>query len=323
MMRMLPTLSSLRAASEIVYQTMSPTPQYRWPLLGEAVGAEVWVKHENHTPIGAFKVRGGLVYFRELSARHPQGLHVVSATRGNHGQSIGVAAGRHGIKATIFVPEGNSREKNAAMRALGVALVEHGEDFQAAREEAARYAEREGAHFMPSFHTDLVQGVASYWLEFFDAVPNLDVVYAPIGQGSGICAAVAAREALGLRTKIVGVTSAHAPAYALSYAARKSIDAPVSTRLADGLACRVPDAESLEIVLKHVDDVLTVTDAEIAASMRLLFTATHNVAEGAGAAALAATLQQRASLKGRRVGIVLSGGNVDRDMFADVLRGAG
>ncbi|WP_394834605.1 threonine dehydratase [Pendulispora rubella] len=318
-MSMLPDVTSLRDASEIVYQTMKPTPQYRWPLLGEAVGAEVWVKHENHTPVGAFKMRGGLVYFRELSARHPKGVHVVSATRGNHGQSIGVAAGRHGIKATIFVPHGNSREKNAAMRALGVQLVEHGEDFQAAREEAARYAAREGSHFMPSFHTDLVRGVASYWLEFFDALPNLDVVYVPIGQGSGICAAVAARQARGVRTKIVGVTSAHAPAYALSFAARKSIEAPVSTQLADGMACRIPDADSLEIVLKHVDDVITVTDSEIAASMRLYFTATHNVAEGAGAAALAGALQQRANLKGRRVGVVLSGGNVDADVFAGVL----
>ncbi|WP_394843337.1 threonine dehydratase [Pendulispora brunnea] len=319
---MLPDLLSLRAASEIVYRTMKPTPQYRWPLLVEAVGAEVWVKHENHTPVGAFKVRGGLVYFRELAARQPRGGHVVSATRGNHGQSIGFSAGRYGIKATIFVPHGNSREKNAAMQALGVELIEHGEDFQAAREEAARYAEREGFHFMPSFHADLVRGVASYWFEFFEAVPNLDVIYVPIGLGSGICAAVAVREALGLRTRIVGVTSAHAPAYALSFKAGKCIEAPVSTQLADGMACRTPDADAVAIISKHVDEVITVSDAEIAAAMRLLFTATHNVAEGAGAAALAGALQQRASLKGRRAGLVVSGGNVDADVFASVLRDA-
>jgi threonine dehydratase len=319
---LVPDRASLQCAAEVVYRTLRPTPQFAWPLLAEALGAEVWVKHENHTPVGAFKLRGGLVYFDELKRREPACRGVISATRGNHGQSVGFAARAAAMPATILVPHGNSLEKNAAMRALGVELVEHGHDFQAAREEAARIATARGLHAIPAFHPDLVRGVATYWTEMFDAVPDLDVVFVPIGQGSGISACIAAREALGRTTRIVGVVSAQAPCYALSYRAGRVIEAPVATQLADGLACRAPDADALDVICRWVDDVIEVTDAEVAAAMRLLFAATHNVAEGAGAASLAAAYRRRSAFAGRKVGIVVSGGNVDSDQFARVLAGA-
>lgn len=317
----LPDRAALADAARIVHAAMPATPQYIWPLLAERLGAEVWLKHENHTPVGAFKLRGGLTYFDALRRREPDCPGVVSATRGNHGQSIGFAARRAGLPATIFVPRGNSREKNDAMRALGATLVEHGDDFQAAREEAARFATAQRLHFVRAFDMDLVRGVATYWMELFAAAPPLDVIYVPIGQGSGISAAIAARQALGLATRIVGVVSAQAPCQALSFRAGRVIEAPVTTQLADGLACRLPDAEALELMLRHVDEVLEVGDDELAAAMRLLFAATHNVAEGAGAAALAGALRQRDRLRGRRVGLPLTGGNVDSDVFARVLAG--
>ncbi|HEU0199025.1 MAG TPA: threonine dehydratase [Burkholderiaceae bacterium] len=318
----LPDLADLEAAAALVYRTLVPTPQYAWPQLAAAFGANVWIKHENHTAVGAFKVRGGLVYFDGLRRRLPDVAGVISATRGNHGQSLGFAARRHGLRATVLVPHGNSREKNAAMQSLGVELIEYGNDYQAAREEAQRRATAQGLHFMPAFHRDLVRGVASYWLEFFRAVPDLDVVYVPIGQGSGITACAAARNALGCKTRIVGVVSAHAPCYALSFAARRVVEAPVATQLADGLACRLPDEEALDAIVANASEIVQVTDDEVAAAMRLIFTTTHNVAEGAGAAALAAAWQQRARLAGRKVGLTLTGGNVDADVFARVLAGS-
>ena len=311
---------SLDNARRIVRAAIPPTPQQRWPLLDARVGAQVWVKHENHTAVGAFKLRGGLVYFDALRQREPQLRGVVSATRGNHGQSVGFAARRHGFDATIVVPHGNSVEKNAAMRALGVELVEHGADFQAAREHAAQLARERGLHMVPSFHDDLVRGVASYWLEFFEAVQP-DVVFVPIGQGSGICACVAARAHAGVATRIVGVVSAHATAYQQSFRAGRPIEAPVTTLLADGMACRVPDAQALDVIRREVDDVIAVSDDAIAAAMRALFADTHNVAEGAGAAALAGALAQRAALAGRCIGVPLTGGNVDSAVFARVLGG--
>jgi threonine dehydratase len=317
----LPTRDQLEEAARIVYAAMPATPQYSWPLLNEALGAQAWIKHENHTPTGAFKVRGGLVYIHELARRSPQVTGVVSATRGNHGQSIGFAARRHGVKATIVVPEGNSREKNAAMRALGVQLVEHGKEFQESREHAMNLAETQRLHMIPSCHPDLINGVASYWMEFFTAQPDLDTVFVAIGQGSGICGAIVARHALGLKTRIVGVVSAHALAYKLSFERGESTQSPVTTVLADGMACRVPDAASLELILKYADDIVSVTDDEVAAAMRLYYLATHNVAEGAGAAPLAAALQQKekGGIRGRRIGLPLGGGNVDHDQFARIL----
>ena len=315
------TAPEIESALRIVHAVMPATPQYAWPLLAEALGSEVWVKHENHTPLGAFKVRGGLTYLHALAERGPACRGVISATRGNHGQSIAFAARRHGLTATIVVPQGNSVEKNAAMRALGAELVEQGADFQQAREHAAALAAQRGLHFVPSFHRDLVRGVATYWVEFFHAVQP-DVVFVPIGQGSGISACAAARAFAGAKaTRIVGVVSAHATAYLDSFRAGRAIEAPVTTQLADGMACRVPDAEPLALIRREVDDVIVVTDDEVAAAMRLMFSATHNAAEGAGAASLAAAMQQRERWRGRKVGVTLCGGNVDRAVFAKVLAG--
>ncbi len=316
----LPDRAAIEDAARLVYRAMPATPQYAWPQLATALGTEVWVKHENHTPVGAFKIRGGLVYFERL-ANDPQCAGVIGATRGNHGQSMAFAARRAGLRCVVVVPQGNSREKNDAMRALGAELIEHGDDFQAAREHAAQRANGERLHYVPSFHPDLVRGVATYWAELFTAVPDLDLVYVPIGQGSGVNACAAARNALSPKTRIVGVTSAHARGYALSLAAGRIIESPVSTVLADGLACRVPDAESLAIIQANVERIVEVSDLEVAAAMRLMFTTTHNVAEGAGAASLAAAMQERAQLAGRKVAVTLCGGNVDADVFAQVLAG--
>jgi threonine dehydratase len=312
------------AAQRTVYAALPPTPQYAWPLLEQRLGFKVWVKHENHTPAGAFKVRGGLTYFEQLVQREPNLRGVISATRGNHGQSVGFAARRYGVNATIVVPHGNSVEKNAAMRALGVTLIEHGDDFQAAREHAASLATQQGLHMVPSFHRDLIRGVMTCWIEFFESFGQghaPDVVFVPIGQGSGFCSAAAARALTGARSRLVGVVSAHATCYLDSFRARRLIEAPVTTVLADGMACRIPDAESLEVVLREADDVVAVTDAHVAEAMRVLFADTHNVAEGAGAAALAAAMAQRESLQGRSVGVTLCGGNVDTAVFARVLAG--
>jgi len=318
-----PDPASLDAARRLVAAIVPPTPQRRWPLLDARLGARAWVKHENHTAIGAFKLRGGIVYFDALRQREPRVAGVVTATRGNHGQSIGYAAQQARLPATIVVPHGNSVEKNAAMRALGVELVEHGDDFQAAREHAAQLAERGALHMVPSFHADLVRGVATYWLEFFEgtAADAPEVVFVPVGQGSGICACAAARAATGARARIVGVVSAHATAYRDSLRAGRIVESAVTTRLADGMACRLPDAEALDVMSREVEDVVAVTDAEVAEAMRWLFADTHNVAEGAGAAALAAAWQQRERWRGRAICVPITGGNVDSDVYARVLAG--
>jgi len=290
-------------------------------LLSERLGTDCWLKHENHTPVGAFKIRGGLTYFEALRQRGALPREVMSATRGNHGQSIGWAARAHGVPCTIVVPNGNSVEKNAAMRALGVQLLEHGDDFQEAREFAIQRAAERGAHMVPSFHTDLLSGVSTYWWEFMRAVPQLDVVYVPIGQGSGACAAVTAKLALGHKARIVGVVSAHATTYADSLAAGRVVEAPVGTVLADGMACRIADAQALALMAPQLDHIVQVTDTEVAQAMRWLFADTHNVAEGAGAAAFAAAMQERETLRGQVVGAALSGGNVDSATMAKVLAG--
>lgn len=317
----LPNLSDIEAAAQVVYQSFPATPQYRWALLSERLGTPCWVKHENHTPVGAFKIRGGLTYFDQLKQRGELPREVVSATRGNHGQSIGWAARAHGVACSIVVPRGNSPEKNAAMRALGVQLIEHGDDFQDSREHAKRLAAERGAHMVPSFHKDLLRGVSTYWWEFFKAVPQLDVVYVPIGQGSGACSAVAAKRALNHPARIVGVVSAHATTYADSIAAGRVVEAPVSTELADGMACRVADQAALDVLAPALDHIVHVTDTEVAQAMRALFADTHNVAEGAGAAAFAAAMQEKGELKGLNVGVTLCGGNVDSEQFAHVLSG--
>jgi threonine dehydratase len=308
-------LGELERAHAIVGQAVPPTPAHAWPLLAERLGTSVVVKHENHTPIGAFKVRGGLVYLDRLKRERPNTPGIISATRGNHGQSLAFAASRHGVPAVICVPHGNSVEKNRAMRAFGAELVEHGEDFEAARDEAVRRARFAGLHMVPSFHPDLVLGVATYALELFRTAPDLDVLYVPIGQGSGICGCILARDLLGLKTEIVGVQSTGAPSYALSFAAGAVVSTETSNTLADGMATRIPVAEAVAIIRKGASRIAQVTDDEVAAAIRAYWTDTHNLAEGAGAAALAAALQEKNKLKGKRVGLVLSGGNIDFDLF--------
>lgn len=316
------SLSEIENAAAIVYAAMPPTAQYAWPLLARRTGCEVWVKHENHTPIGAFKVRGGLVYMDRLKRREPRLKGVASATRGNHGQSIALAAARNGIAATIVVPEGNSVEKNAATRAFGAELIEAGHDFDAAREAAIRLAGERGLAMVPSFHRDLVAGVASYALELFRAAPPLDTVYVPIGLGSGLCGVIAARDALGLETKVVGVVSTEAPAYALSFAAGKVVATNSANTMADGMAVRGPDAEALDVILKGADRIVQVSDTEVMEAMRAYYSDTHQITEGAGAGALAALMQERDRMKGRKVGVILSGGNIDKPVYLRALAGA-
>ena len=308
-------LTELESAQTIVHAAMRPTPAHVWPLLSERLGANVTVKHENHTPTGAFKVRGGLIYLDRLKRERPQTAGIISATTGNHGQSLAFAAGRNKVPVTIYVPRGNSVEKNRAMKAFGANLIEVGEDFEAARGEARRHAEREGLEIVPSFHPDLVLGVATYALELFRASPDLDVLYVPIGQGSGISGCILARDLLGLKTEIVGVQSTEAPSYALSFAAGTVVTTETSNTLADGMATRVPDPDALAIIRKGASRIVQVTDGEVAAAIRAYWTDTHNLAEGAGAAALAAALQDKAKLRGKRVGLILSGGNIDFDLF--------
>jgi threonine dehydratase len=318
----LPVLDQIRAAQALVYRFMPPTPQYSWPLLNERLGAEAWIKHENHTPVGAFKLRGALVYLNSLKQNRPEIEGVVAATRGNFGQGVALAARLFKLKAAIVVPHGNSAEKNRAMRAQGAELVEHGHDFQAAFEYARTLADARNYDFVESFHEQLVLGTATYALEFLEGAPALDTVYVPIGLGSSICGVAAAKRALGLQTEIVGVVAAQSPSYARSFAQRRLVEAPAETAIADGLACRRPNAQALESILENVARIVEVSDAEIMDAMRALYQDTHNLAEGAGAAALAAAMREQDRPRDKRIGIVLTGGNVDREMYAAVLNGA-
>ena len=315
-------LGEIRRAHEVVLRALKPTPAIAWPLISARLGAEIVVKHENHLPTGAFKVRGGLVYVDALTNREPGTRGLISATRGNHGQSLAFAGRRAGLGVTILSPQGNSTEKNAAMRALGAELIEFGHDFQAAREEALRLADARGLHPVPSFHRDLALGVSTYALELLSDHPDLDALYVPIGQGSGICGCIAARDALGLKTDIVGVQSAEAPAYALSFAAGHVVRTNTASTYADGMATRVPDEEALAIIRKGAARIALVSDEEIASAIRAYWTDTHNLAEGAGAAALAAAMKERSRLKRRKVGLVLTGGNIDFDLFQQWVAGA-
>ncbi len=312
-------LEQIELAASLVYRHMPPTPQYCWPLLCERAGTEVWVKHENHTPIGAFKLRGGLVYLDDLRKHRPEISRVIAATRGNHGQSIALAARVHGLDAVMVVPHGNSVEKNRAMAAFGAEVIEHGQDFNEAKDYAVAYARKEGLHMVPSFDPLLVRGVATYGLEFLRGAEALDVVYVPIGLGSGIAGTIMARDALGARTKIVGVVSEGAATYALSFEAGEVVATNTADTIADGLAVRVADPAALEIIGRGAERVVTVSDDEIKAAMGIYYTDTHNLAEGGGAAPLAALLKEKHARKGLKVGVVLSGGNVDASVFNPIL----
>ena len=315
------TLDELEAAAAFVHERMLPTPQYAWPLIAEAAGAEVWVKHENHTRTGAFKLRGAYTFIDWLKRTHPNCPGIVTATRGNHGQGQSLAARQAGMVARILVPQGNSAEKNAAMRAFGADLTVFGADFDTARLEAARLSETEGLFMVPPFHRELVRGVATYALELFRAAPELDTVYVPIGCGSGICGTIAARDALGLSTRIVGVVSKNADCVLRSMAANDLVETPTARTFADGLAVRVPVPEAFEIYSRGAERIVAVSDEEVAEAIRLYYRATHNLAEGAGAAPLAALMQEREMMAGRRVGVILCGGNIDTEWFLTVMSG--
>ena len=318
-MKTLTTLAEIEAAAVFLRQWIPETPTYRWPLLEEKVGCSLWLKHENHTPVGAFKIRGGLLYLAERKREFPETTGVIAATTGNHGQSIAFAARETGLRCVIVVPKGNNPEKNAAMKALGAELIEHGSEFQDALEYSRELATRESLHAVPSFHSRLVCGVATYALELFRSVGDLDVVFVPIGLGSGFCGIAAAREALGLKTKIIGVVSAHAPAYALSFCQGKLVEQSSKTRVAEGVACRTPNEEALAHILQHAEDVITVTDLEVMDGMRDLIEATRNLAEGAGALAYAGLRNQREQWQGKRVACILTGGNVSTAILQEVL----
>jgi threonine dehydratase len=313
------TLAAIEDAADIVYRAMTPTPQYAWPVLGEALGRKVWVKHENHTPTGAFKVRGGLVMLNHLSQKLPRGSGIISATRGNHGQSMAFAAARYGLACTIVVPMGNSREKNAAMRAFGAELIEHGEDFDAAKAHAMMLAEERGLTMVPSFHVDLVRGVATYAAEFLRAVDDLDVIYVPIGLGSGICGVISARNVLNRKTRVIGVVSDKADAYARSFETGTLTETASAATFADGMAVRCPDESALAVIRAGAEDIVRVSDDQIAEAARLMYRATHSLAEGAGAAALAALMTD--TNRGAAAGVILSGQNIDAELMARILAG--
>jgi threonine dehydratase len=310
-------LPALEKAARLIHSVFPPTPQYAWPLLAARAGTEVWVKHENHTPTGAFKLRGGLVYMERLRRERSEVRGVISATRGNHGQSLAFAGARFGVPVTIVVPQGNSTEKNAAMRAQGARLIEEGTDFDAARATAMRLAEEQGLEFAPSFAPDLVRGVSTYALELFRAAPPLDALYVPIGLGSGICGCIMARDLLGLHTEIIGVQSTGAAAYALSFAAGRLVTTEAAMTRADGMATRIPDPAALAMIRAGAARILTVTDAEVAAAIRAYWQDTHNLAEGAGAAPLAALLQEKPRMAGKRAAVILCGGNIDLALFRE------
>ncbi|WP_299294733.1 threonine dehydratase [uncultured Tateyamaria sp.] len=315
------TLTDLQEVAAFVQARMAPTPQHHWPLLSAKTGAEVWVKHENHTPTGAFKVRGALTFMDWLVRTHPEISGICTATRGNHGQGQAWAATNAGLTAKVYVPRGNSVEKNAAMRAFGAELIEYGDDFDTARMEAFRVAEAEGLFIVPPYHPELVRGVATYAFELFTAQPDLDTVYVPIGCGSGICGTIMARDALGLSTKVVGVVSDQAQTAKLSVEAGRLIETNSAATFADGMAVRMPVQEAFDVYSKGAERIIAVTDDEVAAAIRLYFTATHNVAEGAGAAPLAGLMQERETMAGRKVGVILCGGNIDTGWFRTVLDG--
>ena len=316
---MLFSLDELNKSTKIVYDNLDPTPQIQWPVLSARVGTEVWVKHENHTPIGAFKVRGGCVYLNHFKAQHPDASGLITATRGNHGQSIARAATKAGVPVTILVPEGNSVEKNRAMEAFGAELIISGKDFDEARSAAAALGESRNLSMIPSFHKSLALGVATYARELFNHVDNLDTVYVPIGQGSGVCSMITVRDLLGLKTKIVGVVSENADAYAQSFETNRIITTDSANTFADGMACKVPQEGAMEIIWKGCERIVRVSEQEIRDAIVALYQDTHNVAEGAGAASLAALMQERGKMTGKRAGIILSGGNIDLELFQKVL----
>jgi len=315
------SLRGLRSAAERIYQEMPPTPQYAWPLLHKRFETEIWLKHENHTPTGAFKVRGGIIFIDWLKKNHPEIKGIITATRGNHGQSQARAAQAAGLEVVIVVPHGNSEEKNKAMLGFGAELIEFGEDFDTALGEARRLAEERALHMVTAFHPELVRGVASYGLELFDKAGELDAIYVPIGSGTGVCGTIAARDALGIKTQVIGVVSTAAPAVKTALETGSLEPSPTANTFADGVAVREPNAEAFRYYSDRVARIIAVDDDLVAEAMRIIWTDTHNIAEGAGAVALAGLMSERNKMRGKRVGIILSGGNIDQSMLNTVLSG--
>jgi threonine dehydratase len=316
------SLQQIQDAARFIYQYMPPSPQYNWPLLQEKLGHEIWVKHENHNPTGAFKVRGGLLYLHELAQTLPNQKHLISATRGNHGQSIANAAKIFNYKLDIFVPQNNCADKNRAMEAYGAKVHILGKDFDAARDNAMQFASENNAHYIKPFNEILVRGVATYGIELMQNIPDLDKIYVPIGSGSGICGLISARDALGLKTKIIGVVSENADAYKQSFATKKLVSTQSADTIADGIAVRAPNAQAFDIIINGASEIISVSDNEILEAIKILFETTKNIAEGAGAAALAAAIKQKSQNHSQKIAIILSGGNIGKELFLNSLQKA-
>jgi threonine dehydratase len=312
--------SDLDDAARIVRAHVPVTPAYRWPQLEAVTGAPTWVKHENATPTGAFKVRGGLVYLARLLAAGPVG-GVITATRGNHGQSLAYAGRAHGVPVTVVVPEGNSPDKNEAMAAWGAELIVHGRDFQESREHMAAVAAERGLVAVPAFHRDLVAGVATYALELYEQAPDLEVLYVPVGQGSGICANIAVRDLLGSGAQVVGVVADGAPAHALSFEAGCVVTTPQADTFVDGVATRVPDPAAVEMMVRGAARFVRVSDTATEQAMRILWQTTHQMPEPAGAIALAGLLADAERPRAAVAATVMSGGNCDGDIVRRVAAG--
>ena len=313
-----PTLADVYAARERVYRVVSPTPLLRHPLLANETGINVLVKHENHNPTGAFKVRGGLNLVGSLSADERRG--VITATTGNHGQSIALASARDGVPCTIVTPVGNNPEKNAAMRALGAEVIEFGRDFDEARERVEQLQHERGLRYVHSANEPLlIAGVGTYALEIFEACPDADVILVPIGGGSGACGCSIVRTGIGSRAKVIGVQAERADAFTRSFRGATRVVGAQAGTFAEGMATRVTFDLTFDILKKELDDIVTLTEEELAEGVRLALRATHNLAEGAGAASLMAAMKLRDQLAGKTVVCVMSGGNIDRATLTRIL----
>jgi len=308
-------LMELEQAATDIYQVTPATPQYNWPLLAKTTGCDVWVKHENHTPTAAFKVRGGIHLLNQLMKANNKPKGIISATRGNNGQSLSYASKRAGLPLTIVVPECNNIDQNNAIQGFGADLVVHGKDFEAARKHSLILQQELGYQAIAPFEKSLIVGVASYAIELFSAIKDLDTVYVPIGMGSGICGLIKTRDLLNLKTKIVGVVAEGAPTFALSFAAGKVVNTDYANTIADGVATSAPIEEAFEIIKKGASRVITVNDLEIAKAMYQYYQTTHNLSEGAGAVPLAGLMKEKQQMKGKKVGLILSGGNIDFESF--------
>jgi len=310
-------LDELHQAKELIHTVMPATPAYNWPQINSNTGCNVWVKHENHTPTTAFKVRGGIYLLDKLSRSKNKPPGIISATRGNHGQSLSFSGASKGIPVVIVAPECNSADQNRAIKSFGAKLILHGVDFEASRQYSHKLQEENGYFHVPPFCRDLVIGVATYALEFMSAVKDLDTIYVPVGMGSGICGLIKTRDLLGLKTKIVGVVAEGAPTFYQSFQAGHIIPTSEANTIADGVATSSPMEEGFEIIKHGAERIVKVSDQQIAEAMYQYYKFTHNLAEGAGATALAALNKEKQLMAGKKVGVILTGGNIDFKRFCE------